>query len=80
MVTTVRLFRKGVVELLKSSEILSDLEARANRVANSAGEGFEVDSEVGARRARASVRTVTFDAMKAEAEDRALTRALDAAR
>lgn len=80
MPAIVRLNRKGVTVLLKSPEVKADLEARANRVANAAGEGFEVDSEVGPQRARASVRTVTFDAMKSEAEDRALTRALDAAR
>jgi len=76
----VRLNRKGVRELLRSREVLSDLERRANAIAAAAGEGMEVDSEVGRNRARASVRTATREAVLAEAQQRALTRALDAGR
>jgi D-serine deaminase-like pyridoxal phosphate-dependent protein len=79
-VTKVKLNRAGIKSLMRSPEVLSDLEARAKRVASAAGEGFEADSGAGPNRARASVRTVTFDAMRAEGEDRALTRALDSAR
>lgn len=74
------LFRKGIRELLNSPEIRADLVARAKRVAAQAGDGFEVDSHSGTKRGRASVRTVTFDAMRAEAKSRTLTHALDAAR
>jgi len=76
----VRINRKGVRELLRSREVLSDLERRANAIAAAAGEGMEVDSEVGRNRARASVRTATREAVLAEAQQRALTRALDAGR
>lgn len=66
--------------LLRSPEVRADLEARARRIAAAAGPGMEVDVEVGAKRARASVRTATYEAMRAEATDRALSRALDAGR
>jgi len=72
--------RKGIGELLKSAEVEADLKRRADAVANAAGEGMEATSEVGSRRARASVRTATREAAMAEAEDRDLTRAIDAAR
>lgn len=79
MTQIIKLNRSGVKELLKSGAVLADLEARAARVAAAAGDGFEVDSEVGANRARASVRTVTREAIEAEAQERALTRAVDSA-
>jgi hypothetical protein len=53
---------------------------RAKNMAKAAGEGMEVDYEVGPNRARASVRTATPEAMRREAQDRALTRAIDAGR
>lgn len=61
----------GVEQLLRGS---------AGRISAAGGPGMEVDYEVGAKRARASVRTATVDAMKVEAKDRALSRALDAGR
>ena len=72
--------RKGVRELLRSPEVLADLERRARRIASSAGPGHAVDSEVGRNRARASVRTDSIDAMLAEADTHQLTRAIDAGR
>lgn len=72
--------RKGVRELLRSNEVLGDLERRALAIAAAAGPGFEADSDVGRNRARASVLTETREAMEAEAKDRALTRAIDAGR
>lgn len=80
MARIVRLNRKGVRALLRSAEVLADLERRANAIAATAGDGMEVDSAVGAARARASVRTATREAMQAEAQSRALTRAIDAGR
>lgn len=70
----------GVKELLKSSGVLADLADRAGAIADAAGPGFEADSDVGTNRARASVRTVDYEARKAEAKERALTRAIDAGR
>jgi len=72
----------AITEILKSPEVQADLRARAERIAAAAGdsEDYEVDSRVGATRARASVRTASYAAMKDEAKNRTLTRALDAGR
>lgn len=70
----------GVEQLLKSPEVLADLERRAQAIAAVAGPGMEVDAQIGPNRARASVRTATIPAMVAEATDRALTRAFQAGR
>jgi hypothetical protein len=67
-------------DLLRSPEVRRDLERRARNIAAAAGPGFEADSEIGRNRARASVWTATFEAMAAEATDRALTRSIDAGR
>lgn len=68
--------------LLKGPEVQADLRDRADRIAAAAGGApdYDVDVRVGATRARASVRTATFEAMRAEATDRTLTQALDAGR
>lgn len=60
--------------------VSQDLKARADRIASAAGAGMETDYQVGRNRARASVRTATYDAMRAEAKTRALSRAFDAGR
>jgi len=74
----------GVDALLKSAEVQDDLRRRAQNIADAAGEyqgdHFEVDVRVGRTRARASVRTASYEAMLAEARDKVLTRALDAGR
>ena len=72
----------GVRSLLQSSDVQADLQGRAERIAAAAGGApdFVAESRVGATRARASVRTATFDGMRAEATDRVLSRALDAGR
>lgn len=80
MAVRIVLNRKGVRDLLRSNEVRRDLERRAQRIATTAGPGYEVDVTVGRNRVRASVRTDTFDAMHSEATDRTLTRALDAGR
>lgn len=70
----------GVREVLQSEGVRADLRRRAEAIAAAAGEGMEADSRIGATRARASVVTATPEAMRAEAEDRALTSAIDAGR
>lgn len=55
-------------------EQAKQLAARAQ--ASSGAEGFEVRASVGANRARSVVITTTPEAMAAEAEGKALTRAL----
>jgi hypothetical protein len=74
----------GMHELLNSRGVQRDLSARARRVADRAGPGFRtfVSAEgIGtvrtSHRARGMVWTATF---AAEARNRTLTRAIDAAR
>ena len=76
----VRVNTSGAQSILKSSEVRAFLKAKADRIAAAAGAGFESSSMVGPNRARASVITATAKARRAEAKDRALTRALDAGR
>lgn len=76
----IELNSKGVRQLLHDPGVLADLERRAKRIAAAAGEGMETDSDAGGTRARAVVITATRDAQRAEATDRALTRAVDAGR
>ena len=77
----VKVNRRVLVGYLKGDGgVAEDLKDRAARIAAAAGEGMETDYAVGRNRARASVRTATFAAMRAEAKDRALSRALDAGR
>jgi hypothetical protein len=71
---------EGVRAVLQSDGVRADLHRRAAAIAAAAGEGMEADSRIGANRARASVYTATPEAMRAEAEDRALTSAIDAGR
>jgi hypothetical protein len=68
--------------ILRSPRVQADLERRARQIAEAAGgePDFEVESRVGANRVRTSVRTATHEGRTAEAEDRALTQAIDAGR
>lgn len=72
----------AIQEILKSPEVQNELGARADRIAAAAGgePDYEVEVLVGATRARASIRTASFEAMRAEANDRTLLSALDAGR
>ena len=72
--------RRGMRELLRSPEVLAELERRAKQIAAAAGDGMEPSAMVGKNRARASVITATHSARRAEAVTRALTRAIDAGR
>lgn len=72
--------RRGIRDLLRSREVRKDLERRGKAIAAAAGPGHRVESEVGPNRVRVAVITDTLDAMRSEATDRTLTRALDAAR
>jgi len=79
-----KLTRNGPMELRTLPAMESDLLDRARRIDRAAGGGFEVDSQRkgGGRapRARATVAAVTYEQRLREAEDRALTRAIDAGR
>ena len=52
----------------------------AARIIDGAGPGHEMTTEVGPNRVRVEVRTATFEAMRAEAKHRTLTRAIDRGR
>lgn len=75
-----KLNKDGIVALLQSEEVQQDLAARGERIAATAGEGVEAELTKNRDRAVVFVRTKTNEARKAEAEDRALTRAIDAGR
>lgn len=69
------------VALLQSPAMRADLKRRADRIAAAAGPGMVAEEvRLTSTRARVSVKTETFDAKRAEATDRALTRAIDAGR
>lgn len=79
----IELNHAAVAALLKSPAIQGDLARRAKAIAAAAAAGggtFDHETMVGANRARASVRTADFEARRAEATTRALTRAIDAGR
>lgn len=76
----IKLNRAGVQQLLTSQEVTDDLTKRGERMAAAAGEGVEATTTRNRDRTVVFVRTETFDAMRAEAEDRTLTRAIDAGR
>lgn len=72
----------GIKALMQSEPVRADMERRANAVADAAGGApdYKADAWVGKDRARGTVRTATYKARKDEAENRTLTRAIDAAR
>lgn len=72
--------KPAVRALLRSLEIVADLQARGERIAASAGDGFEAEAFTGKNRGRVTVTTTTFDAILAESNDHVLTSALDAGR
>lgn len=80
MAVKVKMNSAGSRALLKSSDVQDDLKARAEAVARRAGAGFVADVTVGRTRALASVSAETEAAKRAEATDRVLLKALDAAR
>jgi hypothetical protein len=70
----------AIEELLRSQGVVDELRRRGERVVNAAGEGHELEVYQGYDRARATIRTTSARAARAEAIDRNLTKALDAAR
>lgn len=72
----------GIKQLLQSKEIEQDMKRRGDAVAEAAGGApdYVCESWVGFDRARATVRTATHKARRDEANDRTLTRSIDAAR
>lgn len=73
----------GYREFMRTPPVEALIREGVEKVEAAAGEGFEAEVEPrsGRRRTpRGSVRTVNDTGRKAEAEDRALTRAIDAGR
>lgn len=76
----------GFNEVRTSPEVAAEVHRRADAIgaaANAAteeGEGFEVRKSINKTRARASIITVTAEAMLAQQTDHVLERALDAGR
>lgn len=68
---------RAILRSQATVEMLADIAAP---IAAAAGEGFDVTTHVGANRATVSVRTGTMQAMRAEAQDKALTAAISAGR
>ncbi|MDO5676509.1 MAG: hypothetical protein Q4G35_03260 [Propionibacteriaceae bacterium] len=66
----------GFRAVLRSSGALGLTASMARKIAGRAGDGFEARSSMGNNRARSVVIATTREAMVAEAEDKALTRAL----
>lgn len=71
---------KAIDALLRSPEVVAKLEAMGRAVVARAGPGHDMQTKIGRRRARVTVMTKTYEARRAEATDRTLTRAIDAAR
>ena len=76
----IKLNSKAIRDLLRSREMVADLDDRAKRIASAAGDGFDSEATQGRTRALASVWTATREAREAEGRSRALTRAIDAGR
>ena len=82
-VQRVKFHPKGFAKLLNAAGVAADLDRRAAAIAaaaNSGASGFETRGETGGNRARAAVVTTSVDAMLAERDELALTRAIDAGR
>lgn len=80
MKVRIELDSKGIEQLLRSSEVEADLRRRAAAIARAAGDGMHHGTVQGRDRVAGQVWTGTVQARRAEAKDRALTRALDAGR
>ena len=66
----------AIGQLLTSSAAVAMVRSHAERIAASAGEGFEVEVPSPYRRARAQVYTGTWEAKRASARDNVLVRAV----
>ena len=80
----IQLLSDGIEQLLNSAPVAAVCGQEAARIAAAAGEGFEVSemwrANFGGGRVAYSVRAETHEAKLAEAEDKALTRAVFACR
>lgn len=72
--------RAGIIAALTAPGVEADLMRRGQAVSSAAGPGHMVTARRGQTRVRVSVITATPSAMRREATERSLLRALDAAR
>lgn len=79
-VTKIEFDYSGFNAYRNSPEVKRELEQRANAIATAAGEGFEAELKSNPSRAFAVVRAATPEAMRAEAQAKVLTHAIDAGR
>lgn len=72
---------KGINAIMTSAGVQAELDRRAERIAAAAGDGFEVShAKPHPWVARVYVRAATPEAMREEATNKSLTRAIDAGR
>ncbi len=76
----VKLKITGIREVLRSAPVQAELVRRARRIREAAGEGHEVVAKPHQYTSRAFVQTAAAEAARSEAENKTLTRALDAGR
>jgi hypothetical protein len=82
----IELDHAGLEQVLCSSGVRDEVDRIVKQIAKAAGEGMKSSTYIGkpdkhgGKRAKGQVWTGTYAARKAEAEDRALLRALDAGR
>lgn len=79
-VVRVKLKIRGVSETLRSSGVQAEVARRAKRIADAAGEGFEMVVKPHRYTARAFVRTVGVEGARRQAEEAVLERSLSAGR
>lgn len=72
----IKLNTSGVRELLKSSEIKSTVDECANNAVGKLGDGYEVQSRSYPERSGAVVKAVTHEAMKENAENNTILKAV----
>lgn len=80
MTVRVRLKIGAIRKILRSAPVTAEVARRAQRAAAAAGPGFEAVVKPHKYTSRAFVQTGTPEAARAEAENKALTRALGAMR
>lgn len=76
----IKVNRDAIRKLLASQEVADNLTPRGERIAAAAGDGFEATTSKNRDRVVVFVTATTTEAKRAEAEDRALTRVIDAGR
>jgi hypothetical protein len=70
-----KLNSEGVREMLRSQEILEACRSEADRIAATAGDGYEVSEYTGTNRVNVSVGAVTQEAIKDNLENNTLLKA-----